>query len=131
MTGGQMAPTTLIGQKTQTSPYGRDAETMGYPIRVSEMLAGFEGVKYLSRVAVDTPGNIVKAKAAIKKAFQTQLEGKGFSMVEILSICPTDWGLPVAESKKWLQENMIPYYPLKEFKSPEMAAKGGETNEQK
>jgi len=131
MTGGQMAPTTLIGQKTQTSPYGRDSETMGYPIRVSEMLAGFEGVKYLSRVAVDTPGNIIKAKAAIKKAFQTQLEGKGFSMVEILSICPTDWGLPVAESKKWLQENMIPYYPLKEFKSPEMAAKGGETNEQK
>ncbi|HOT77823.1 MAG TPA: thiamine pyrophosphate-dependent enzyme, partial [Candidatus Wallbacteria bacterium] len=127
MTGGQMAPTSLINQKTQTSPYGRDSETMGYPIRVSEMLSGFEGVKYLSRVAVDTPANIVKAKAAIKKAFQTQLEGQGFSMVEVLSICPTDWGLNVPDSKKWLQENMIPYYPLKEFKAPKAEeAKGGE-----
>ncbi|OQA76717.1 MAG: 2-oxoglutarate oxidoreductase subunit KorB [bacterium ADurb.Bin243] len=127
MTGGQMAPTSLINQKTQTSPYGRDSETMGYPIRVSEMLSGFEGVKYLSRVAVDTPANIVKAKAAIKKAFQTQLEGKGFSMVEVLSICPTDWGMNVPDSKKWLQENMIPYYPLKEFKAPKAEdAKGGE-----
>jgi 2-oxoglutarate ferredoxin oxidoreductase subunit beta len=127
MTGGQMAPTSLINQKTQTSPYGRDSETMGYPIRVSEMLSGLEGVKYLSRVAVDTPANIIKAKAAIKKAFETQLTGTGFSMVEVLSICPTDWGLNVADSKKWLKENMIPYYPLQEFKAPKAEeAKGGE-----
>jgi len=128
MTGGQMAPTTLINQKTQTCPYGRDASTMGYPIKVSEMLSGLEGVKYLARTAVDTPANIVKTKASLKKAFETQLRGEGFSMVEILSICPINWGLPVPEAKKWLQENMIPYYPLKEFKSAQ-TAKGGEKNE--
>lgn len=127
MTGGQMAPTTLIGQKTQTSPYGRDSETMGYPIRMCEMLASLEGVKYISRVAVDTPANIIKAKAAIKKAFEVQLMGIGFSMVEVLSICPTDWGMNVLDAKKWLKENMIPYYPLQEFKNvTNNETKGGE-----
>ena len=116
MTGGQMTPTTLIGQKATTAPYGRDPETSGWPIRVCEMLATHEGSYYLERVSLDTTGNIRKAKAAIKKAFQYQLEGKGFTMVEILSTCPTNWGLSPAESMTWLQENMIPYYPLGVFK---------------
>ncbi|WP_249312943.1 thiamine pyrophosphate-dependent enzyme [Congzhengia minquanensis] len=112
MTGGQMAPTTLPGQVTQTSPYGRDTKTQGYPLRVSEMLATTSGAAYIERVSVDCVKNVNRAKKAIKKAFQTQLEGKGFSMVEVLSSCPTNWGLAPEEAIKWLQENMIPYYPL-------------------
>lgn len=112
MTGGQMAPTTLPGQVTQTSPYGRDTKTQGHPLRVSEMLATTSGAAYIERVSVDCVKNINRAKKAIKKAFQTQLEGKGFSMVEVLSSCPTNWGLAPEEAIKWLQENMIPYYPL-------------------
>ena len=112
MTGGQMAPTTLPGQVTQTSPYGRDTKTQGYPLRVSEMLATTSGAAYIERVSVDCVKNINRAKKAIKKAFQTQLDGKGFSMVEVLSSCPTNWGLAPEEAIKWLQENMIPYYPL-------------------
>ncbi len=117
MTGGQMAPTTLIGQETTTSPNGRDAAVQGYPIRVAEMLATLEGSAYISRVSVHNNVNVIKAKAAIKKAFQTQLEGKGFSLVEILSTCPTNWGLTPLEAAKWLENNMIPYYPLGEFKA--------------
>ena len=112
MTGGQMAPTTLPGQVTQTSPYGRDTKTQGYPLRVSEMLATTSGAAYIARVSVDCVKNVNRAKKAIKKAFQTQLDGKGFSMVEVLSSCPTNWGLAPEEAIKWLQENMIPYYPL-------------------
>lgn len=112
MTGGQMAPTTLPGQVTQTSPYGRDVKTQGNPIRVSEMLATTSGAAYIERVSVDCVKNVNRAKKAIKKAFQTQIEGKGFSLVEVLSICPTNWGLSPDESIKWLQDNMIPYYPL-------------------
>ncbi|HBL81039.1 MAG TPA: 2-oxoglutarate oxidoreductase [Clostridiales bacterium] len=112
MTGGQMAPTTLPGQVTQTSPYGRDTKTQGYPLRVSEMLATTSGAAYIERVSVDCVKNVNRAKKAIKKAFQTQLDGKGFSMVEVLSSCPTNWGLAPEEAIKWLQENMIPYYPL-------------------
>lgn len=112
MTGGQMAPTTLPGQVTQTSPYGRDTKTQGYPIRVSEMLATTSGAAYIERVSVDCVKNINRAKKAIKKAFQTQIEGKGFSLVEVLSACPTNWGLSPQEAIKWLQDNMIPYYPL-------------------
>ncbi len=112
MTGGQMAPTTLIGQVTETSPYGRDPKLAGYPVRVSEMLSTLTGAYYVERVSVDTVPNIIKAKKAIKKAFQNQLEGKGFSLIEVLSICPTNWGLSPSESMKWLRENMIPYYPL-------------------
>ena len=119
MTGGQMAPTTLIEQVTQTSPYGRDSKTMGYPMKVAEMLAALKGVTYISRVALNKPANIIKAKKSIKKAFQVQLDGKGFSLVEILSTCPTNWGLSPIEANKWLEENMIPYYPLGEFKTPE------------
>jgi 2-oxoglutarate ferredoxin oxidoreductase subunit beta len=119
MTGGQMAPTTLVGQKTTTSPYGRDEALVGKPIRISEMLATIEGAKFVERVSVDTPANIRKAKRAIKKCFQIQLEGKGFGLVEVLSTCPTNWGLTPNESLKWLRDNMIPYYPLGNFKSPE------------
>ena len=119
MTGGQMAPTTLVGQKTTTSPYGRDESTAGRPIRMSEMLATIDGAKFIERVSVDTPGNIRKAKKAIKNCFQVQLDGLGFGMVEVLSTCPTNWGLTPNEALKWLQENMIPYYPLGNFKSPE------------
>lgn len=123
MTGGQMAPTTLVGQVTQTSPYGRNAATQGYPIRMSEMLSTLEGPAYIERVSVDTVKNIKNAKKAIKKAFQYQLEGKGFTFVEVLSTCPTNWGLSPADAIKWLQENMQEHYPLGVFRDVE----GGET----
>ncbi len=116
MTGGQMAPTTLVGQKTTTSPYGRDEAWCGKPIRISEMLATIEGSAYIERVALNTNANIIKAKNAIKKAFQYQMDGKGFSLIEVLSTCPTNWGLSPVEAMKWLEENMIPYYPLGVFK---------------
>ena len=112
MTGGQMAPTTLVGQKTTTSPYGRDPEHCGKPLRVAEMIATIEGAAYVERVAVDCSANIIKAKAAIKKAFQCQLDGKGFSLVEVLSSCPTNWGKSPAEAMDWIKSDMIPYYPL-------------------
>ena len=112
MTGGQMAPTTLPGQVTETTPYGRDVKIAGYPIQVSEMISTLIGAVYVERVSVDTVPNVIKAKAAIKRAFQYQLEGKGFSMVEVLSICPTNWGLSPDESFRWLRENMIPFYTL-------------------
>jgi len=112
MTGGQMAPTTLVGQVTTTSPYGRNEETQGLPIRVAEMLSTLDGAYYIERVALNTPANVIKAKKAIKKAFTYQLEGKGFTMVELLSTCPTNWGLNPIEALDWLNENMIPHYPL-------------------
>lgn len=112
MTGGQMAPTTLVGQKTTTSPYGRDKEHCGSPIRVSEMLATIEGSAYIERVAVNSTANIVRAKKAIRKAFEMQMAGKGFSMVEVLSTCPTNWGKSATESMDWVETDMIPYYPL-------------------
>lgn len=116
MTGGQMAPTTLPGQKTTSSPNGRDVETMGYPIRASELLATLDGASYVVRRSLDNPKNIRLAKKAIRMAFETQVRGLGFSMVELLSICPTNWGLSPAQSLQWLQEKMIPYYPLNDFK---------------
>lgn len=112
MTGGQMAPTTLPGQKTTTSPYGRDVNTMGYPVKMTEMLNTLEAPLYLARVSVHDPKNVNKAKEAIKKAFQAQIEGKGFAMVEVLSTCPTNWGLTPVEALKWLENNMIPQFPL-------------------
>jgi 2-oxoglutarate ferredoxin oxidoreductase subunit beta len=118
MTGGQMAPTTLIGQKTTTTPDGRSAERAGYPIRVCEMLATLEGAAYVARVSVSSPKNVVQAKRAIKKAFETQIKGLGYSIVEVLSQCPTNWHLTPAESVKWVDEKMAPYFPLGEFKSP-------------
>jgi len=116
MTGGQMAPTTLAGQVTQTSPYGRDLKTQGNPIRVSEMLATLDGPAYIERVTVDTVPHIKQAKAAIKKAFQMQLDGKGFSLVEVVSTCPTNWGMSPQESFEWMRENMLPHYPLGVYK---------------
>ena len=119
MTGGQMAPTTLIGQKTTTSPYGRDEAWRGAPIKMSEMLAAVPSSYYIERVAVNNTANIVKAKKAIAKAFRYQKEGKGFCMVEVLSTCPTNWGMSPVEAMTWLEENMIPYYPLGVYKDKE------------
>ncbi|MBQ8741012.1 MAG: 2-oxoglutarate oxidoreductase [Clostridia bacterium] len=112
MTGGQMAPTSLPGQVTQTSPYGRDTNHCGFPIKVCEMLSELEGPEYLERVTVSNVKNIRNAKKAIKKAFQNQLDGKGFSLVEVVSTCPTNWGMTPQNALKWLEENMLPYYPL-------------------
>ncbi len=116
MTGGQMAPTSLVGQVTQTSPYGRKTETQGYPLKVCETLATIQGTAYAERVSVDDVKNIKKAKAAIKKAFENQLAGRGFSIVEVLSTCPTNWGLSPVEALGWLRENMMPHYPLGIYK---------------
>lgn len=118
MTGGQMAPTTLMGQKTKTTPYGRDKDVNGFPLKVCEMLVPLDGSAYLARVAVHNPKEIMKAKKAIKKAFEVQMNGHGFSLVEVLSTCPTNWGLSPLEAVKWLEDNMIPYYPLGEYKTP-------------
>ena len=116
MTGGQMAPTSLPGQVTQTSPYGRDINTAGYPIRVCEMLAQLDGAAYLERVAVNNVKNVRKAKAAIKKAFENQINGVGFSLIEVVSTCPTNWGLTPEAALQFVEEKMIPYYPLGVYK---------------
>ena len=112
MTGGQMAPTTLPNQITQTTPYGRDVKRAGFPIKMCEMLSTLDGVAYAERVTVCDVPNVRNAKKAIKKAFEAQIAGKGFSIVEVLSTCPTNWGLEPVEAVKWLKENMVPYYPL-------------------
>lgn len=117
MTSGQMAPTTLLGQVTTTTPFGRKPELHGYPVRVCEMLSTLEGAVYVERVAVNNVQNIRKAKAAIKRAFQVQLAGLGFSIVEVLSICPTNWGLSPEKALAWLGDNMIPHYPLGNYKN--------------
>ena len=116
MAGGQMAPTSLPGQVTQTSPYGRDTSTAGYPIRVCEMLAQLDGAAYLERVAVNNVKNVRKAKAAIKKAFENQINGVGFSLIEVVSTCPTNWGLTPEAALQFVEEKMIPYYPLGVYK---------------
>lgn len=123
MTGGQMAPTTLVDQVTTTSPYGRNPNFAGMPIRISEMLSTLDGAKYVARVAVNNPANMVKAKKAIKQAFEIQLKGLGFALVEVLSICPTNWGMSPLEAVDWMENNMVPYYPLGVFKAPEEVAK--------
>jgi 2-oxoglutarate/2-oxoacid ferredoxin oxidoreductase subunit beta len=119
MTGGQMAPTTLPGQKTSTSPFGRDVEKVGYPMRVSELLSTLMTPAYIARVSVHDGAHIIRAKKAIKRAFEYQIKGTCFSLVEVLSTCPTNWGMTPTDSTKWLAENMIPVFPLGEFKSPE------------
>jgi len=122
MTGGQMAPTTLPGQKTTSSPAGRDVETMGFPIRVAELLSSLEGGGYIVRRSLHDPKNIRKAKQAIRLAFEAQVRGLGLSMVELLSTCPTNWGVTPIEAMKWVEDNMLPFYPLGDFKvSPELA----------
>ena len=112
MTGGQMAPTSLPGQVTQTSPYGRDVKACGYPIRVCELLSELDGPEYLERVTVNSVAHVRQAKKAILKAFKNQVENKGFSLVEVLSSCPTNWGMTPEKALKWIDDAMIPYYPL-------------------
>ena len=124
MTGGQMAPTTLPGQVTTTSPYGRDVSHCGYPVRVSEMLSTLNGPAYIERVSVHDVPHVKKAKAAIKKAFQLQMEGKGFTLVEVLSTCPTNWGKTPKEAFEWLKSDMLPTYPLGVYK--DITTEGGQ-----
>ncbi|MBQ3085121.1 MAG: 2-oxoglutarate oxidoreductase [Clostridia bacterium] len=121
MTGGQMAPTSLPGQVTQTSPYGRDVSVAGYPVKVSELLSSLDGPEYIERVAVNNVKNVRNAKKAIKKAFQNQIEGKGFSLVEVISSCPTNWGMTPSKALEWVEEKMIPYYPLGVYKDKSAA----------
>jgi len=116
MTGGQMAPTTLPGQKTTSSPAGRDVEQSGFPIRIAEMLATLDSAGYIVRRSLHDPKNIRKAKKAVRMAFEAQVRGLGFSMVELLSTCPTNWGLNPLESMRWIEEHMLPVYPLDDFK---------------
>ena len=128
MTGGQMAPTSLPGQVTQTSPYGRDVKVAGYPVKVCEMLSQLDGATYLERVAVNNVKNVKNAKRAIKKAFENQVNGLGFSLVEVISTCPTNWGKTPEAALEWVEEKMIPYYPLgvyKDITAERSAAKEG------
>ncbi len=126
MTGGQMAPTTLPGQVTTTSPYGRDRRIQGNPIRVCEMLSTLDGTALAARVSVDNPKAIMNAKKMIRKAFDNQLAGRGFSIVEVLSTCPTNWGMTPRDALQWLRDNMIPYYPLGVYKDTSAVEKEAE-----
>jgi Thiamine pyrophosphate enzyme, C-terminal TPP binding domain. len=117
MTGGQMAPTSLIGQETLTTPYGRKPENNGYPVKMCEMLSTLDGASYIERVSVYDVKHILQAKKAIKNAFTAQLNKKGFSMIEVLSSCPTNWGLSPNEALKWIKDKMEPYYPLGVYKN--------------
>jgi 2-oxoglutarate ferredoxin oxidoreductase subunit beta len=112
MTGGQMAPTTLEGQKTTTTPYGRDVKVSGYPLRVSELLATIEGAAYIERVSLIDPANVMKAKRAVKKAFENQVKGFGFSLIEVLSPCPVNWGLIPVKALEFIKNNMMEYYKI-------------------
>ena len=116
MTGGQMAPTSLPGQVTQTSPYGRDVKVQGYPVKVAELLSALDGPTYIERVAVNNVKNVKNAKKAIKKAFQNQIDGKGFSLVEVVSACPTNWGMTPQKALEWVESDMLPYYPIGVYK---------------
>ena len=122
MTGGQMAPTSLPGQKTSSSPNGRDVEQSGYPIRAAELIANLDGASYVVRRSLHDPKSIRQTKKAIRIAFETQLRGLGFSMVEMLSVCPTNWGLTPRLSLKWLEEHLLPYYPLGDYKVAQAVA---------
>jgi len=119
MTGGQMAPTTLPGQVATTCPLGREVETAGWPIRMAELLSSLRTPGYIARVAVHTPLHAARAKQALRKAFTYQVEGRCFSLIEFLSTCPTNWGMTPIEANRWLEQNMMPYYPLGEYKTPE------------
>jgi 2-oxoglutarate ferredoxin oxidoreductase subunit beta len=122
MTGGQMAPTSLPGMRTTSSPGGRDVETSGFPIRMCEILAQMDGATYLARRSLHNPAEIRKAKKAIKLAFENQINGFGFSLVELLSSCPTNWDLPPAQALKWIETQMVPVYPLGDFKNAKHTA---------
>lgn len=125
MTGGQMAPTSLPGQVTQTSPYGRDVKTAGFPIRACELLATLDGPEYIERVAVNNVKNVKNAKKAILKAFKNQVEGKGFSLIEVVSSCPTNWGMTPTAALEWVENKMLPYYPLGVYKDRSAESKEG------
>jgi 2-oxoglutarate ferredoxin oxidoreductase subunit beta len=116
MTGGQMAPTTMPGQVTTTSPKGRDVKDVGYPMRMCELLASLRTPAFIERVAVHTPQHVVKARRVLKTAFELQRDNKCFTFVEVLSTCPTNWGMTPFEATRWLQETMVPYYPVQNFK---------------
>ena len=116
MTGGQMAPTSLPGQITQTTPYGRDVKTVGYPVKVAELLSSLDGPEFIARVAANSVKNVKNAKTVIRKAFENQVNNKGFSLVEVISACPTNWGMTPSKALKWVEDNMIPYYPLGIYK---------------
>jgi 2-oxoglutarate ferredoxin oxidoreductase subunit beta len=116
MTGGQMAPTTLPGQQTTSSPHGRDVETMGFPMKMAELLSQLDGAGYVVRRSLHDPKNIRMAKKAIRLAFETQVHGLGFSMVELLSTCNTNWGVSVLEAMQWLKDHMLPMYPIGDYK---------------
>ncbi len=124
MTGGQMAPTSLPGQVTQTSPYGRDVKTAGYPIRVCELLSTLSGTALAQRVTVDSVAHVREAKKAIKKGFENQINKRGYSIIEVVSTCPTNWGLSPKEAMNWLRDNMLPYYPLGVYK--DVTEEGGD-----
>ena len=117
MTGGQMAPTTMVGQKTSTSPYGRNQAKDGSPIRMAEIMAQLEGVGFSARVAVNNPKNVIQAKKMIKTSFSYQVENKGFSFVEILAVCPTNWGMAPLAANERIGNEMIPYFPLGVFRN--------------
>ena len=119
MTGGQMAPTTMPGQIATTCPLGRDVSLAGWPIRVAELISTLRTPAFVARASVHTPLHAVTAKQMIRRAFQYQKEGTCFSLVEVLSTCPTNWGIPPAESTAWLEKNMLPYYPLGIYKTPD------------
>jgi 2-oxoglutarate ferredoxin oxidoreductase subunit beta len=127
MTGGQMAPTSLPGQITQTSPYGRDVETTGFPIRVCELLSTLDGVALAERVTVDTPKHVRAAKKAIKKAFEYQMDGLGYTIIEVVATCPTNWGFSPTQAFEWMRENMIPYYPLGVYRDIKALSKESST----
>ena len=116
MTGGQMAPTTLLGMKTATTPYGRDPHLNGYPYKIAEMMAHLDGVSFITRQSVHTPANVRKCKSAIRKAFENSMAGNGFSMVEVVATCNSGWKLSPVAANKWLAENMLPFYPLGDIK---------------
>ena len=120
MTGGQMSPTTLLGMKTATTPYGRDAHLNGFPYKIAEMLVHHDGATYITRQSVHTPANVRKCKKAIRKAFENSLAGNGYSMVEVVSTCSSGWKMSPVEANKWLEENMLPYYPLGDIKCSQL-----------
>ena len=124
MTGGQMAPTSLPGQVTQTSPYGRDVKTAGYPVKIAELLSALDGPEFIARVAVNNVKNVKNAKKIIQKAFENQINNKGFSLVEVISSCPTNWGMTPDNALKWVEEKMIPYYPLGVYKDKSAESEG-------
>ncbi len=120
MTGGQMSPTTLLGQKTATTPYGRDSRLNGFPYKIAEMLVHLDGATYITRQSVHTPANVRKCKKAIRRAFENSLAGNGYSMVEVVVTCSSGWKMSPVDSNKWLEENMLPHYPLGDIKCSEL-----------